>query len=301
MLVRQGESGDDVFLLLDGVLSVDVDGVELGQLGPGTVFGERAALEGGRRTSTLRAVTRCKVAVVVRRATSTATPGTACRRTIAARSEGSPAPDVRVTHLRAAWLDPRAGRRVRQGGRAHVMCRHRPRRAPPRRSCWTPGRGCAGSTAATRRSAVPGHASCSATCTGTTPTGCRSSRRPTGTTPRSACCCRPGRRSDAGRGDRPHRPGDGPTALPDRAAPAARSLALRDDRRRPARLRRVRGAGPRDPAQGRAHVRVPRQRRRRTHRRVPLRPRPAHARSPARTASGRCTRQRWSWRPAPTC
>ena len=64
VLVRQGESGDDVFLLLDGVLSVDVDGVELGQLGPGTVFGERAALEGGGRTSTLRAVTRCKVAVV---------------------------------------------------------------------------------------------------------------------------------------------------------------------------------------------------------------------------------------------
>jgi hypothetical protein len=62
VLVRQGEPGDEIYLLLDGVLSVDVDGVELGQLGPGAVFGERAVLEHGFRTSSLRAVTRCKVA-----------------------------------------------------------------------------------------------------------------------------------------------------------------------------------------------------------------------------------------------
>jgi CRP-like cAMP-binding protein len=46
------------------VLSVDVDGEVLAELGPGAVVGERAALEGGRRTSTLRAVTPCKVAAV---------------------------------------------------------------------------------------------------------------------------------------------------------------------------------------------------------------------------------------------
>jgi len=63
IVVAQGHPGDDVFLLLDGVLAVEVDGNELGQLGPGTVLGERSALEGGRRTSTLRAVTACKVAV----------------------------------------------------------------------------------------------------------------------------------------------------------------------------------------------------------------------------------------------
>ena len=39
------------------------DGVELGAMGPGSVFGERAILDGGRRTSTLQAVTNCKVAV----------------------------------------------------------------------------------------------------------------------------------------------------------------------------------------------------------------------------------------------
>ena len=62
-LVRQGEEGDELFLLLDGVLSVDVDGERLAELGPGAVVGERALLEGGLRTSTLTALTPCKVAV----------------------------------------------------------------------------------------------------------------------------------------------------------------------------------------------------------------------------------------------
>ena len=62
-LVRQGDSGDELFLLLDGVLAVEVDGERLAELGPGAVVGERALLEGGLRTSTLQALTPCKVAV----------------------------------------------------------------------------------------------------------------------------------------------------------------------------------------------------------------------------------------------
>jgi hypothetical protein len=62
-LVEQGDPGEELFLLLDGVLAVEVDGQVLAELGPGVVLGERAILEGGRRTSTLRAVTQCKVAV----------------------------------------------------------------------------------------------------------------------------------------------------------------------------------------------------------------------------------------------
>lgn len=62
-LVTQGESGDEMFLLLDGVLSVEVDGEVVAELGPGAVLGERAILEGGTRTSTLRALTACTVAV----------------------------------------------------------------------------------------------------------------------------------------------------------------------------------------------------------------------------------------------
>ena len=63
-LVRQGERGSEVFLLLDGVLRVEEDGRRLAEYGPGALLGERAHLEGGVRTSTLVAVTPCRVAAV---------------------------------------------------------------------------------------------------------------------------------------------------------------------------------------------------------------------------------------------
>ncbi len=62
-LVEQGQQGDELFLLLDGVLSVEVDSKALAEIGPGAILGERALLEGGKRTATLRAVTPCRVAV----------------------------------------------------------------------------------------------------------------------------------------------------------------------------------------------------------------------------------------------
>lgn len=62
-LTRQGMPGDELYLLLDGVLAVDVDGTRLAELGPGAVLGERAVLEGGLRTSTLTAITPVRVAV----------------------------------------------------------------------------------------------------------------------------------------------------------------------------------------------------------------------------------------------
>ena len=63
-LVEQGQSGDTVFLLLDGVVAAEADGESLAEFGPGAVLGERAVLEGGVRTATLRASTKCKVAAV---------------------------------------------------------------------------------------------------------------------------------------------------------------------------------------------------------------------------------------------
>jgi hypothetical protein len=64
VLFQQGDEGDELVLVLDGVIAVEHDGTELAQLGPGTVTGERALLEGGRRTSTNRAVTAVKAAFV---------------------------------------------------------------------------------------------------------------------------------------------------------------------------------------------------------------------------------------------
>jgi hypothetical protein len=63
-LVEQGDEGRDLFLVLDGVLDVEVDGETVAQVGPGALLGERALLEGGVRTATLRAATPVKVAVV---------------------------------------------------------------------------------------------------------------------------------------------------------------------------------------------------------------------------------------------
>jgi hypothetical protein len=63
-LVRQGEPGADVYLILDGVIRVDHDGEPLAEYGPGALLGERAQLEGGVRTSSLVAVTNCRVAAV---------------------------------------------------------------------------------------------------------------------------------------------------------------------------------------------------------------------------------------------
>jgi CRP-like cAMP-binding protein len=62
VLVEQGKPGNELFLLLDGVLAAEVDGVALAELGPGALLGERAVIEGGLRTATLRAVTKCTVA-----------------------------------------------------------------------------------------------------------------------------------------------------------------------------------------------------------------------------------------------
>lgn len=64
LLTEQGAPGSMVYLLLDGVLSVAVDGEAVAEVGPGAILGERAVLEDGSRTSTLRALTKVRVAAV---------------------------------------------------------------------------------------------------------------------------------------------------------------------------------------------------------------------------------------------
>jgi cyclic nucleotide-binding protein len=67
VLVEQGDASDEatlVYLVLDGVLEVIVDGETVGELGPGAIVGERAQLEGGTRTATLRAKTAGKVVAI---------------------------------------------------------------------------------------------------------------------------------------------------------------------------------------------------------------------------------------------
>jgi Cyclic nucleotide-binding domain len=62
-LTEQGAVGNELYLLLDGVLAVEVDGEPIAEVGPGALLGERALLE-GKRTATLRATTPARVVVV---------------------------------------------------------------------------------------------------------------------------------------------------------------------------------------------------------------------------------------------
>jgi hypothetical protein len=63
-LVEQGETGHELFVLLDGVFDVEIDGEVVAQVGSGAILGERAMLGDGRRTATLRAVRSSRVAVI---------------------------------------------------------------------------------------------------------------------------------------------------------------------------------------------------------------------------------------------
>lgn len=65
-LTEQGQQADEIYLLLDGLLQVEVDGNVVAEVGPGAVLGERALLANGRRTATLKALTPCRVAVAER-------------------------------------------------------------------------------------------------------------------------------------------------------------------------------------------------------------------------------------------
>jgi CRP-like cAMP-binding protein len=63
-LVREGEPGDALFVILEGEAVVHQNGAELNRVGPGAYFGELAILDGGTRSATVVAHTDVKVAVI---------------------------------------------------------------------------------------------------------------------------------------------------------------------------------------------------------------------------------------------
>jgi Cyclic nucleotide-binding domain len=63
-LVEQRSLGRELFVVLDGVFDVEVDGEVVAQVGSGAILGERAVLGEGRRTATLRAVRSSRVAII---------------------------------------------------------------------------------------------------------------------------------------------------------------------------------------------------------------------------------------------
>ncbi len=67
VLMRQGESGSDMMVIVNGSVSVERDGSRLNTLGPGDFFGEIALVDGGERTATVTAEEPTRLLVITHR------------------------------------------------------------------------------------------------------------------------------------------------------------------------------------------------------------------------------------------
>jgi trk system potassium uptake protein TrkA len=65
-VTRQGDEGDEFFVVVEGDASAAVDGDEVGTIGAGGFFGEMALIDGGERVATVTATTAMKVLVLDR-------------------------------------------------------------------------------------------------------------------------------------------------------------------------------------------------------------------------------------------
>jgi CRP/FNR family cyclic AMP-dependent transcriptional regulator len=63
-LIRQGDIGREMFVLVDGEASVHRNGRKIGTASPGRAFGELALLDKGPRSATVTADTPCTVLVL---------------------------------------------------------------------------------------------------------------------------------------------------------------------------------------------------------------------------------------------
>jgi CRP-like cAMP-binding protein len=68
VLTREGQSGSEFFVIIEGEVSVTKNGEEIRSLGPGDFFGEIALLEDTPRTATVTASTPLRFFVLTRQA-----------------------------------------------------------------------------------------------------------------------------------------------------------------------------------------------------------------------------------------
>lgn len=63
-LTREGESGHEFFIVLEGRVAVEIGGSRIGTLGPGDFLGEIALIDGKPRSATTRAIGETRLLVV---------------------------------------------------------------------------------------------------------------------------------------------------------------------------------------------------------------------------------------------
>ena len=67
LVVDQGQTGREAFVVLDGAVSVKRNGRKVATLGPGAIVGELSLLDHGPRTATVTCETECTIFVISQR------------------------------------------------------------------------------------------------------------------------------------------------------------------------------------------------------------------------------------------
>ena len=68
VLMRQGDRGEDLFIVIDGQVRVERDGAVLAERGGGEILGEIALVDGGPRSATVTLAAPSRLLVIGRRA-----------------------------------------------------------------------------------------------------------------------------------------------------------------------------------------------------------------------------------------
>ena len=67
LIVDQGQTGREAFVVLEGTVAVKRNGKKVATLGPGTVVGELSLLDHGPRTATVTCETDCTLMLITQR------------------------------------------------------------------------------------------------------------------------------------------------------------------------------------------------------------------------------------------
>jgi CRP-like cAMP-binding protein len=66
VIIKQGDPGEEFYVVLDGTAQVTIDGDVVEDIGPGAFFGEMALIDGGERSATVTATSLTQLMILAR-------------------------------------------------------------------------------------------------------------------------------------------------------------------------------------------------------------------------------------------